>query len=145
MKLIKIGLLLVGSLFSVGARAELPEYIIIKEPSPSSFCGSITRYFISSKNLQAKVTVDVWTPLGYDSSDAKRYPVVYAHDGQNLFDDSFSFAGVSWAVDDACMQLAYDSNFEMPIVVGINNRGSEGLRPNDYFPETALDYISAED
>ena len=145
MKLIKIRLLLVGSLFSVGARAELPEYIIIKEPSPSSFCGSITRYFISSKNLQAKVTVDVWTPLGYDSSDAKRYPVVYAHDGQNLFDDSFSFAGVSWAVDDACMQLAYDSNFEMPIVVGINNRGSEGLRPNDYFPEKALDYISAED
>lgn len=32
----------------------------------------------------------------------------------------------------------------MPIIVGINNRGASGLRPNDYFPENALDYIPEE-
>lgn len=68
--------------------------------------------------------------------------MVYAHDGQNLFDSKFSYAGVPWAIDKACWQLSKDPDFVMPIVVGINNRGSEGLRPSDYFPEKALDYIS---
>lgn len=137
-------LLIAGFLVAVGSRAALPEYEIISDPCPVSAYGSITRYSIFSTNLQSNIIVDVWTPQGYDASDPRKYPVLYAHDGQNLFDASFSFAGVPWAVDKACSQLASDSNFDMPIVVGINNRGSEGLRPNDYFPENALDYISPE-
>ena len=124
------------------ASATLPEYEIISSYSPTSFYGNITRMEVKSENLDGTVIVDVWTPAEYDPSSDKRYPVVYAHDGQNLFDASFSFAGVPWAIDKACSQLANDPDFEMPIIVGINNRGAEGLRPNDYFPENALDYIS---
>lgn len=120
----------------------MPEYEIISSPSPVSSYGDITRMVVDSKNLEGKVVVDVWVPAGYDYSSDKRYPVVYAHDGQNLFDASFSFAGVPWGIDKACSLLAGDPDFEMPIVVGINNRGDAGLRPNDYFPENALDYIS---
>lgn len=120
----------------------MPEYEIISSPSPVSSYGDITRLIVDSKNLDGKVVVDVWVPEGYDHSSDKRYPVVYAHDGQNLFDASFSFAGVPWGIDKACSLLAGDPDFEMPIVVGINNRGDAGLRPNDYFPENALDYIS---
>ena len=144
MKLITISLFSLLSLVGVTASAALPEYKIINNPCPKSAYGSITRYSISSENLQSDIIVDVWTPNGYDPTDAVRYPVVYAHDGQNLFDGSYSFAGVPWAVDKACSQLSSDTNFDMPIVVGINNRGSENLRPNDYFPEKALDYISPE-
>lgn len=127
--------------FSSAASA-LPKYEIITSPSPVSSYGKITRLAVDSENLNGKVIVDVWTPAGYDSSSAKRYPVVYAHDGQNLFDASFTFAGVPWGIDKACYQLESDPDFDMPIIVGINNRGAEGLRPNDYFPENALNYIS---
>lgn len=120
----------------------LPTYKIIPSPSPTSSQGNITRLAVESENLEGKVIVDIWTPAEYDPSTDKRYPVVYAHDGQNLFDASFSFAGVPWAIDNACRQLADDPDFEMPIIVGINNRGADGLRLNDYFPENALDYIS---
>lgn len=123
------------------ASAALPEYEIISSPAPVSDYGNVTRMVVDSENLDGKVTVDIWTHAQYEPASDKKYPVVYAHDGQNLFDPSFSFAGVSWAIDKACAQLAEDPDFVMPIVVGINNRGAEGLRPNDYFPEKALDYI----
>lgn len=122
------------------ALAALPEYEVI--PSPSSSFGNITRLAVESESLNGKVIVDVWTPKDYDQASSKRYPVVYAHDGQNLFDPAFTFAGVPWAIDKACAELASDPDFVMPIIVGINNRGDLGLRPSDYFPENALDYIS---
>ncbi len=130
--------------FSI-ASATLPKYEVITSKVPVSSFGDITRMSIASENLGGKVIVDVWTPADYESASDKRYPVVYAHDGQNLFDPSFTFAGVPWGVDKACAQLANDPDFVMPIVVGINNRGAEGLRPNDYFPENALDYISPDE
>ena len=124
--------------------AALPEFKIIESGAPASSYGAITRMSVESENLGGKVIVDVWTPAGYDSAAGTRYPVVYAHDGQNLFDASFTFAGVPWGVDKACARLAKDPDFVMPIIVGINNRGSEGMRPSDYFPENALDYISTD-
>lgn len=124
------------------ASASLPKYEVLHSEAPTSSYGNITRFVINSEYLNGKVTVDIWTPTEYDPCSDNKYPVVYAHDGQNLFDDSFSFAGVSWGIDEACYQLSNDPDFIMPIVVGINNRGAEGLRPNDYFPENALDYIS---
>ena len=127
------------------ANAALPKYEVLRGSIPRSEYGDITRYSVRSETLKSDVIVDIWTPKGYDPSSMKRYPVVYAHDGQNLFDSSFSFAGVAWEVDKACIELSSDTDFDMPIIVGINNRGAEGLRPNDYFPENALDNISDSD
>jgi hypothetical protein len=41
--------------------------------------------------------VEVWLPPGYDSAAATRYPVLYMHDGQNLFDPRIANTGVDWA------------------------------------------------
>ncbi|MDE5814035.1 MAG: esterase family protein [Muribaculaceae bacterium] len=142
MNILKTTIIIPALLNLTSVSAMLPEYQIISSSIPTSSFGNITRLEVKSENLEGTVTIDVWTPAEYDSASDKRYPVVYAHDGQNLFDASFSFAGVPWAIDKACSQLASDPDFEMPIIVGINNRGAEGLRPNDYFPENALDYIS---
>ncbi len=145
MRIAKIlSLLLAFSTFTAGS-ATLPEYKIITHPTPSSYYGNISRLAVSSDYLNSEIIVDVWTPKQYEPASANRYPVIYAHDGQNLFDASFSFAGVPWSVDKACSQLANDPNFVVPIIVGINNRGAQGLRPNDYFPEKALDYISPDE
>src|SRR6185369_7256568 len=49
----------------------------------------------------------------------RRYPVIYMHDGQNLFDDATSYAG-EWGVDETLNELARSHGFEA-IVVGIDN------------------------
>ena len=36
--------------------------------------------------------VDIWLPPGYETQDEVRYPVLYMHDGQNLFDPALSLS-----------------------------------------------------
>lgn len=62
-----------------------------------------------------------YTPPSYTESTAQRYPVVYMHDGQNLFLDSYAFGGVSWAVAAAMDQGARDGTIREAIVIGIDN------------------------
>ena len=63
--------------------------------------------------------VRVYLPPGYATSK-RRYPVIYMHDGQNLFDDATSFVG-EWGVDEAMDALAKEG-FEA-IVVGVDHGG----------------------
>ena len=63
-------------------------------------------------------TLRIYLPPSYATSD-RRYPVIYMHDGQNLFDAATSFAG-EWGVDEAMAGLAQAHGFEA-IVVGIDN------------------------
>jgi len=67
----------------------------------------------------------IYLPEDYNNS-ANRYPVLYMHDGQNVFDDATSFAG-EWGVDE-CM----DSMKKKCIVVAIDNGGNK--RINEYCP-----------
>lgn len=81
---------------SAVALAELPHYKEITTGKiPVATSGEIRRYSVESHQLGSSVTVDVWTPDGYSSAASTRCPVIYAHDGQNLFDPAFSFAGVA--------------------------------------------------
>ncbi len=59
----------------------------------------------------------------------RRYPVLYMHDGQNLFDEATSFAG-EWRVDETLEELAIEG-LEL-IVVGIPNGGAR--RYAEYTP-----------
>lgn len=72
----------------------------------------------------------VYLPPGYFDSD-RHYPVLYMHDGQNLFDQAASFAG-EWRVDETCETLIAAGEIEPVIVVGIENGG--GSRCNEYTP-----------
>jgi predicted alpha/beta superfamily hydrolase len=65
----------------------------------------------------------VWLPPAYAQS-GRRYPVIYMHDGQNLFDARLSFAE-PWRVDRA-MRRAAARSMEA-IVVGIPNMGAERI------------------
>lgn len=60
----------------------------------------------------------IYLPPGYAGSH-KRYPVLYMHDAQNLFDDATSYAG-EWKVDETLDALAKAGKLEL-IVVGIDN------------------------
>ncbi|HBC75502.1 MAG TPA: esterase [Candidatus Wallbacteria bacterium] len=51
----------------------------------------------------------------------KRYPVLYMHDGNNLFDPNTSFQGVDWGVDEACAKLYKQSAINEMIVIAVYN------------------------
>lgn len=63
-------------------------------------------------------TIWLYLPPDYHTTN-KKYPVLYMHDGQNLFDHATSFVG-EWEVDETLDSLAA-LGYEIPIVVGINN------------------------
>jgi predicted alpha/beta superfamily hydrolase len=83
---------------------------------------------LESPELGNKRDILVYLPPTYDSSD-RRYPVIYMHDGQNLFDAATSFAG-EWAVDQT-LESASEQGLEA-IVVGIPNAGA--ARTSEYSP-----------
>ncbi|AXY01977.1 alpha/beta hydrolase [Vibrio alfacsensis] len=83
--------------------------------------------------LERKRTVRVYLPKGYQESQHS-YPVIYMHDGQNLFDNSVSFGGSSWEIPTNVDEFFAER--DGVIVVGIDN-GSEfdGLcRMYEYSP-----------
>lgn len=65
--------------------------------------------------------VIVLLPNDYESNPEKEYPVLYMHDGQNLFDPTTSSFGVDWEIDETLDSLEKLGTIEIPIVVGIYN------------------------
>ncbi len=63
----------------------------------------------------------VWLPPGYDVDTNKRYPVLYVHDGQNVFDPSTSYTLVDWQIDEHADSLITSGSMESIIVVAVNN------------------------
>lgn len=71
----------------------------------------------------------IYLPPDYDQT-GKKYPVIYMHDGQNLFDEETGFFG-EWQVDETLNDL-HSRGYNVPIVVGIDNGGNH--RANEYLP-----------
>lgn len=68
----------------------------------------------------------VYLPEGYENS-RKKFPVLYMHDGQNVFDDATSFSG-EWGVDEFLDTVS----LQKCIVVAIDHGGAK--RINEYCP-----------
>ena len=80
--------------------------------------------------LKAHRRLWLYLPPDYEHSD-RRYPVLYMHDGQNLFDTATSHVG-EWNVDKTLDRLFYEKALPGLIVVGIDN-GNE-TRFEEYIP-----------
>jgi predicted alpha/beta superfamily hydrolase len=83
--------------------------------------------------------VRLYLPPGYEQTK-RRYPVIYMHDGQNLFDTATAYAG-EWGVDETLNALAASNKLEM-IVVGIDN--GQQKRLNELSPWTNTRFGDAE-
>ena len=89
---------------------------------------------------QLNRTRRVWMYLPPDyATSKKRYPVLYMHDGQNVFDDLTSFAG-EWGVDETLDSIGNHSG-EM-IVVAVDHGGEK--RINEYCPYDVEKYGKGE-
>lgn len=80
-----------------------------------------TVFTIYSNELQRNMRVFLMVPKSYSKS-IKKYPVLYMHDGVNLFDDKSATFGKSWGILEA-----YETEPNLPelIIVGIDTDGTE--------------------
>lgn len=96
---------------------------------------------VSVENFPAERVLDrnlsIYLPPGYAESE-QRYPVIYAQDGQNLFEPGYSFAGDAWEVDEAMDRLIGEGRIEPAIVVGIWNSPQ---RRRDYAPQAIVEAL----
>lgn len=76
--------------------------------------------------------LDICFPPGYEYEGGRSYPVLYMHDGQNLFDNPASFGGESWRIDLAMRRLIEAGKIRSAIVVGVWN---SAFRWRDYMPQ----------
>jgi predicted alpha/beta superfamily hydrolase len=98
--------------------------------------GRIEKHASFPSHLVVPREVDVWLPPGYDENLAEHYPVIYMHDGQNIFDPTISYGGRSWEVDRAMCRLIQASKTHGAIIVGVWNTGM--TRFAEYMPQKAV-------
>ena len=72
------------------------------------------------------------SPAGLRRSRVRRYPVLYLHDGQNIFDAATAFGGVEWGADETAQRLANAELIEPLIIVAVANTGEQ--RIHEYAP-----------
>lgn len=92
-----------------------------------------TSFYIPQLNRTRRIWM--YFPPGYENSGIN-YPVLYMHDGQNLFDASTAFSG-EWEVDETLNTLSSQGR-HVPLVVGIDNGG--GDRIGEYTPWANAQY-----
>ena len=92
---------------------------------------SFVSMYVDARNI------DIWLPENYN--DSTRYPVIYMHDGQMLFDTAHTWNHKEWRVDETMHDLIAARKVPPAIVVGVWNSGK--MRHSDYFPEKPFNYL----
>lgn len=86
---------------------------------------------VYSTQLRNRRRVLVYLPAGYWEGE-RRYPVLYMHDAQNLFDPATSYTGSTWRVGEAMTRLAAEGI--AAIVVALDHGGRRRVREYNPFP-----------
>ncbi len=121
--------------FSIDAWADDFAANTIKHTASSNVQVMDTAFLIPQLHTTRKIWI--YLPKGY-SKNNKRYPVLYMHDGQNLFDEYTSGYG-EWRVDE-CLDSLIAAGKPASIVVGIDNGPR---RINEYIPYDSDEYGKA--
>ena len=87
--------------------------------------GRITPLIEIPSELGRARRVRIYLPAGYDENTLRRYPVLYMHDGKNLFIPEESFTGSDWQIDSTMNQLDAMNLIRRTIVVGIHTSARE--------------------
>lgn len=105
-------------------------------PIQQASSGSIDRQYVYSPQLGENWTIDVWLPDSYASDPNTRYPVIYMHDGQNLFDAETTWNHQAWEMDSVTGSLIANGLIQPPIIVGIHSHAD--TRKGDLMPQKAV-------
>ena len=99
------------------------------EPPPLQRTGHIERIAPRPSAFVSAREVQVWLPPGYEREPERRYPVLYLHDGQNVFDALA--AGAEWQFDETAQRLVLAGEVAPLIIVAV---ASNQDRIKDYTP-----------
>jgi len=108
-------------------------------PSANSQSRALNEEFRLHTNFHSKFlpkdrNVIVWLPPGYHSEPAKRYPVLYMHDGGSVF--------ILWRIDEIAKPLITSRQVEPLIIVMVNHGGTEDDRFDEYTPTKPANFKS---
>ncbi|MCW5580310.1 MAG: alpha/beta hydrolase [Luteimonas sp.] len=125
----------VAALCASCAMPQRPDGPAATEVAVAGIEGRLLRHAaFPSRHVQAR-NVDVWLPPGYADDPSRRYPVLYMHDGQNLFGATGTPGGTDWGIDEAMSRLLASGEIRPAIVVAIWNTPA---RLAEYMPRKAL-------
>jgi len=113
-----------GELWSVGdnylALASQAEAIeVFPYFQPDETCSACELRQIEDDRTGRKHTYRVFYPPGYHENHLTRYPVIYMHDGQNLFFPDEAFQGQHWRITETLARLDAMNASRQVIVVGV--------------------------
>ena len=86
----------------------------------STASDQVSTFTIDAPQLKSSKKIWLYLPKSYAMS-TKRYPVLYMHDAQNLFDAKTSYAG-EWNIDETL-----DSIHAQVIIIGIEHGGDKRM------------------
>jgi predicted alpha/beta superfamily hydrolase len=101
----------------------------------STVSGDLRLHRLKSRIFGNTRTIRVLVPADYGAPEnrARRYPVLYLLDGQNLFDACLSdVSHREWGVDETVYRLIAELAIPPLIVVGVDHAGKD--RPREYLP-----------
>lgn len=78
----------------------------------------LEEYYLEMDYKKEKRRIRVILPNSYNQNKSKKYPVVYFHDGQNIFFNHESYSGVSWGLIET---IRDNKNLKEFIGVAIDN------------------------
>jgi enterochelin esterase-like enzyme len=102
----------------------------LQAQTPRVVAGRVLRIEHFRSNFVTARNIDIWLPPDYNHT--RKYPVLYMHDGQMLYDAEITWNKQEWGVDETISRLIEEKKIPPVIVVGIWNSGSG--RHADYFP-----------
>lgn len=96
--------------------------------------GKLYRTKVVGETFKSTVYLDIWVPDCY--SPIEKYPVLYLHDGQNLYDAKSSWNKQAWEIDKVGGKLIEEGKIKPFIAVGIFS--IDNTRVCDLMPEKVL-------
>lgn len=120
------------------------------EPTPFTFTGNVEVVEdFKSPQLANVRDLRIWLPPSYHTGK-KRYPVLYMHDGQNIFAPLASLSGNEWHLDETATELISSGQMNEIIIVGVDNTSDRryeyaptytGNSYSQFIAETVKPYI----
>ena len=111
-----------------------------RRASPAATGSFVVLPKVRSANLIEPAHVTIWLPPGY-AKGRMRWPVVYMHDGQNVFFPKRSGYNKVWAADKAMLKLIAEGTTKGAIIVAIDHQKA---RSRQYFPQAIYAMMSPE-
>ena len=94
--------------------------LFIANAQKSTATKQVSNFTIDAPQLKTSKKIWVYLPKNYKATK-KKYPVIYMHDAQNLFDAKTTYVG-EWNVDETL-----DSISAQVIVIGIEHGGDKRI------------------